>query len=219
MSLKYLSLNDSLYDYLRRFRSDAGDPILEELRAETAALGELSQMQISQEQGTFMGLLVAAIGATRVVEVGTFTGYSSLCMARAMAAGGKLTCIDASNEWTRIATKYWTKAGVRDRIELRLGAAIPLLQQLERDLVVDLVFIDAEKTEYDAYYELILPHVRPNGLILLDNMLWGGRLGGEPIKEASGQAIDALNRKLATDSRVEAVLLGVADGLQICRKR
>jgi len=218
MSLKYVALNDSLYRYLCRFRSDAGDPVLHELRAETAALGDLSEMQISEEQGTFMGLLVAAIGAQSIIEVGTFTGYSSLCMARALPKGGLLICVDESEQWTAVARKYWAKAGVQDRIDLRLGQAIPILKQLETNLKFDLAFIDAQKTEYDAYYELILPRVRKNGLILFDNMLWGGRLGSGPVKEPSGIAIDALNLKLANDKRVESVLLPVADGLQLCRK-
>ena len=219
MGLKYLALNDSLYRYVCRHRSDANDPILRALRKETEALGDISRMQISEEQGAFMQLLVAAIDARSIIEVGTFTGYSSLCMARALPANGKLICVDASKEWTDIARKYWKKAGVDRKIELRLGSAIPILQKLERKLMFDLAFIDAEKTEYDAYYELLLPRVRRNGLLIFDNMLWGGRLGSGPIKQASGRAIDALNRKLARDKRVEAVLLPVADGLQICRKR
>ena len=219
MSLKYLSLDDPLYRYLCEVRTDTADPLLAQLRAETAALGEVSQMQISAEQGTFLGILVAAIGARSVLEVGTFTGYSSLCMARGLGPNGRILCLDSSEEWTSIARKYWKKAGVDNRIELRLGTAIPLLQKLEPGLTFDLAFIDAEKTEYDQYYELILPRIRPNGLILFDNMLWGGRLGRGEIKEASGRAIDALNRKLAADPRIECVLLAVADGLQLCRKR
>jgi caffeoyl-CoA O-methyltransferase len=219
MGLKYLTLNDSLYRYLCNSRSHACDPLLQSLRKETAALGDISRMQISEEQGAFMQLLVAAIGARSVIEVGTFTGYSSLCMARALPGDGRLICIDQNQEWTDIARKYWTRASVQDRIELRLGPAIALLQQLEPELTFDLAFIDAEKTEYDAYYELVLPRIRPNGLILFDNMLWGGRLGAEPIKEPGGRAIDALNHKLANDPRVESVLLPIADGIQLCRKR
>jgi len=176
-------------------------------------------MQISEEQGTFMGVLVAAIGAKHALEVGTFTGYSSLCIARALSEGGRLVCIDCSEEWTAIARKYWEKAGVQERIDLRLGQAIPLLQRLPSDVRFDFAFIDADKTEYDAYYELVLPRVRQNGLILFDNMLWGGQLGAGSIEDADGRAIDALNHKLAKDPRVEAVLLPVADGLQLCRKR
>ena len=220
MGIKYISLNDSLYSYLSGLRSDASDRLLEQLRAETAALGEeVSKCQISDEEGTLLGLLTAAIGAKSAIEVGTFTGYSSLCIARALPSDGRLICLDANREWTAIARKYWAKAGVQHRIELRLGAAIPALQQLEPGLTFDLAFIDANKTEYDTYYELILPRVRRNGLIILDNMLWGGRLGAGPVQEATGRAIDALNHKLAKDPRVEAVLLSVVDGIQLCRKR
>ena len=220
MGTKYVTLNDTLYSYLSGLRSDAGDGLLQELRAETAALGEeVAKCQISDDEGTFLSLLTAAIGAKSAIEVGTFTGYSSICIARALGNGGRLDCVDESEEWTSIARKYWVKAGLQDRIELRLGPAIPTLQQLEPGLTFDLAFIDADKTEYDAYYELLLPRVRPNGLILFDNMLWGGRLGAGAVKEATGRAIDALNRKLAKDPRVEAVLLSVADGIQLCRKR
>jgi caffeoyl-CoA O-methyltransferase len=136
-----------------------------------------------------------------------------------LADGGRLICIDESKEWTAIARRYWAQAGVQKKIELRLGAAIPALRSLPTDLVFDFAFIDADKTEYDTYYELILPRVKSNGLLLFDNMLWGGRLGAGPVEDASGKAIDQLNRKLAQDARVEAVLLPIADGLQLCRKR
>lgn len=219
MGDKYLSLNDRLYHYLTACRSDAADPVLRELRAGTAALGKVSECQIAYEQGTLLSVLIAATGTRLALEVGTFTGYSSLCIARALPPAGRLICLDQSEEWTAIARRYWARAGVADRIELRLGAAIPLLEQLEAGLTFDFAFIDADKTEYDDYYELVLPRIRPNGLIVIDNMLWGGRLGAGPISEASGRSIDALNHKLAKDPRVEAVLISVADGLQICRKR
>src|SRR6266480_1753379 len=141
MKLKYISLNDRLYRYVCACRSDAGDPILEALRA-------------------------AAIGANSAIEVGTFTGYSSLCIARGLAPGGRLICIDQSEEWTAIARTYWAQAGVENRIELRLGPAVPTLKRLDRHLRFNFAFIDADKTEYDAYYELLLPHIRQNGLIL-----------------------------------------------------
>src|SRR5947209_6072730 len=130
MDLKYLSLDDRLYGYVCANRSDASDPILQALRDETAAVGELSRMQISQEQGTLLSVLVGAMGAKSAVEVGTFTGYSSLCIARALPPGGRLICIDASEEWTSIARKYWAKASVQDRIELRIGSAMTLLERL-----------------------------------------------------------------------------------------
>src|SRR6476659_7542708 len=129
MGLKYVALNDSLYRYVCRHRSDANDPILRALRKETEALGDISRMQISEEQGAFMQLLVAAINARSLIEVGTFTGYSSLCMARALPANGKLICLVASKEWTDIARKYWKKAGLNRKIELRLGSAVPILQK------------------------------------------------------------------------------------------
>lgn len=220
MKLKYLPLHDDLYRYVCRHRSDAQDALLQALREETAALGEdVSKMQISPEQGTLMSLLTAAIGARAAIEVGTFTGYSSICVARALPPDGCLVCVDQSEEWTAIARRYWAKAGVEHKIDLRLGDARCILQRLEPARRFDLAFIDADKTGYDDYYELLLPRVRPNGLILFDNMLWGGRLGAGPVTEAAGQALDALNRKLAGDPRVECVLLPVADGLQICRKR
>jgi len=219
MELKYVPLTDSLYRYLCSCRSHARDPVLNALRMETDALGEISMMQISEEQGSFLTILTAAIGATSAIEVGTFTGYSSICIARGLSPNGRLICVDASQEWTAIAKRYWERAGVQERIQLRLGNAIPILEELEPELSFDLAFIDAEKTEYDAYYELILPRMKQNGLILFDNMLWGGRLGAGPVKEGSGKAIDALNEKLATDNRVETVLLPIADGLHLCRKR
>lgn len=219
MGTKYITLNDRLYDYMAGCRSDIGDPLLAELRAETAKLGEVSICQISDEQGAFLSILVAAIGARSAIEVGTFTGYSSLCIARALPAGGRLICLDQNKEWTDIARKYWDQAGLQNRIDLRLGDAVQQLKQLEPGLTLDFAFIDADKTQYETYYELILPRIRKDGLILFDNMLWGGKLGDGPIKEDTGRAIDALNKKLPLDSRVETVLVSVADGIQICRKR
>ena len=218
MKLKYVSLNDRLYRYVCACRSHPEDPLLEALRRDTEALGDVSQMQISREQGSFMTLLIAAIAAESAIEVGTFTGYSSICIARGLSPRGRLLCLDASTEWTTIARRYWAQAGVANRIELRLGDAISTLKKLPRPASFDFAFIDAAKEEYEDYYELILPRVRRNGLILFDNMLWGGRLGGGRPTQASGRAIDKLNRKLAQDDRVECVLLPIADGLQLCRK-
>jgi caffeoyl-CoA O-methyltransferase len=217
--MKYLALNEGLYEYLCRHRSDANDPVLNALRQETEAFGDDARMQISQEQGAFMTVLAKAIGARSAIEVGTFTGYSSICIARGLVADGHLICIDESEAWTTIARKYWAQGDLQNKIELRLGSAIPILKRLPSGTIFDFAFIDADKTEYDAYYELILPHVRSNGLILFDNMLWGGRLGGGQVDHPGGKAIDLLNRKLAQDRRVETVLLPVADGLQLCRKR
>jgi caffeoyl-CoA O-methyltransferase len=218
MGTKYVALNDGIYEYLVGLRSDAADPLLAQLRDETAALGEVSICQISDEQGTFLSILTAMLRVRTAIEVGTFTGYSSLCIARAMPANGRLICVDQNAEWTGIAAKYWAKAGVQERVDLRLGPALTTLKNLEPELVFDLAFIDADKLEYDAYYELLLPHVRPNGLLLFDNMLQAGRLGNAPPQDDKTRAVDALNHKLATDRRVETVLLSVADGIQFCRK-
>ena len=216
--LKFTRMNDSLFRYMCGCRSHAADRVLDDLRKETAALGEIAMMQIGPDQGAFMTLLVKAIGARTAIEIGSFTGYSSICIARGLPGNGRLLCLDASAEWAAMARKYWRRAGVKNKIELRLGPAIESLKKLEQGRKFDFAFIDAHKPEYDDYYELVLPRMRPNGLILFDNMLWGGRLGKKgPIKQPNGRAIDKLNRKLAGDKRVESVLLSIGDGVQLCR--
>jgi caffeoyl-CoA O-methyltransferase len=215
--LKYTALTDPLYRYVIQCRSGADDAVLEELRTETRRrFPAAAPMQIAPDQGTLMTLLVAALGVRNAIEVGTFTGYSAICTARGLPAGGRLLCLDQSGEWTDVARRYWAKAGVEKKIELRLGPALASLKKLEKKRRFDFAFLDADKTEYDAYYEMILPRMRPNGLILFDNMLWGGRLGRK-VKHPAGRAIDALNRKLARDPRVESVLLPLSDGVTICR--
>jgi caffeoyl-CoA O-methyltransferase len=216
---KYPILNDGLFQYLCDCRSGAADPVLNQLRRETAALGEdVSAMQIGPDQGSFMTVLVKAIGARTAIEIGSFTGYSSICIARGLPKNGKLLCLDASAEWTAMARKYWKRAGVENKIELRIAPALDSLKRLERARKFDFAFIDAHKPEYDGYYELVLPRMRPGGLILFDNMLWGGRLGRKNAAlDPSGRAIDKLNRKLARDGRVESVLLSIGDGVQLCR--
>ncbi len=219
MRKKYLTLDDSLYAYVTRHRSDRHDPVLKALREETAALGDDARMQISEEQGAFLSILTASLGVRSAIEIGTFTGYSSICMARSLRPDGKLLCLDASEEWTSIARRHWNEAGLQNRIELATGPAIDTLKRLPPERLFDLAFIDADKTEYDTYFELLLPHMRVGGVLLFDNMLWGGRLVSGEMLDASGKAIDALNRKLADDPRVECVLLPIADGIQMCRKR
>ena len=217
--LKYLPLTDELYEFTRNHRSGAGDPILTDLREETAALGDDARMQISEEQGDFLGILAGLIGARNALEVGTFTGYSALCVARSLPEDGKLLCLDLDDDWTAIAKKHWERAGVVDRIELRIGPAIEALDQLEPERSFDYAFIDADKTEYDAYYERILPRIRTNGVILFDNMFWGGLVLEGSSEHPSARAVRELNAKLAADERVECVLLPIADGIQLCRKR
>jgi caffeoyl-CoA O-methyltransferase len=215
---KFTHMTPELYAYLVDRRSER-DAVQEALIAETAALGGVGIMQIAPEQGAFMTLLARAIGARRMIEVGTFTGYSALCLARALPPDGRLLCCDLNEEWTTIARRHWQAAGVADRIELRLGLALETLRTLPRDPVVDLAFIDADKERYHAYYEEILPRTRPNGLILFDNVLWFGRVLDRDDANPDARAIQELNDFLATDARVESVMLPIADGLTICRKR
>jgi caffeoyl-CoA O-methyltransferase len=218
LPLKFTQLNARNYAYLLQCRSHAQDKVLDALRIRTEALGEVARMQIGRDQGSFMTLLVAAIGAREAIEIGTFTGYSAICIARGLPANGRLLCLDANEEWTSIAKKYWARAGVTRKIELRLGPALASLRKLERGRKFDFAFIDADKPGYDAYYEAVLPRMRRNGLMLFDNMLWGGRVGGQRrITDENGRAIDKLNRKLARDPRVESVLLALADGVHLCR--
>jgi caffeoyl-CoA O-methyltransferase len=216
---KYVTLNDELYKYVIAHRSNAQDPILAALQAETDSLGEISRMAISPEQGGLISLLVALIGAKTAVEVGTFTGTSSICIARYLAPGGKLICFDQDFKYTSIARRYWIRSGLQDRIDLRLGDARRLVPHFRPQTQVDFVFIDADKESYDTYYETLMPHVRPGGLILFDNMLRGGEVIDPVARNTpTNKAIDALNRKLAADTRIQTVLLPMADGLTICRK-
>ena len=215
---KFVTLNPKLYDYLVAHGHNS-DPLRAELVAETAKLGAISGMQIATEQGTFMGVLAAAIGARSAVEVGTVTGYSSLCVARALPADGKLLCCDVNAEWTGIARRYWERAGVANKITLKLGPAAETLKALPASQTFDIAFIDADKTNYGTYYEEILKRMRPNGLILFDNVLWGGSIVDESRQDADTQALRKLNDALAHDTRVEAVMLGIADGLTIVRKK
>jgi len=220
MSSKYVALTDDLHDYVVSHRSDANDPVLTALRAETESLGEISEMAISPYQGGVLNFLVAITGAKWAVEVGTFTGTSSISIARGLFPGGKLVCFDQDFKWTTIARRYWQKAGVQDRIELKLGNARDLLPRFRPMQPLDFVFIDADKESYDVYYEALLPKVRTGGLIVFDNMLRRGEVVDPTLKNVSAtRAIDQMNRKLATDDRVQSILLPIADGLHLCRKR
>lgn len=216
---KYVTLTDTLYDYVARHRSRVIDPLLDQLRAETESLGEVAKMLISPEQGDFLTILTKLLGVRSAIEVGTFTGYSSICLARGLVEGGRLFCFDISAEWTAIARRYWDREGVKERIELHLGDARAKLPMWEPPELLDLAFIDADKPGYDIYYEILLPKMKPNGLFIFDNMVWSGRVTEKPLTDPDGIAIDRLNSKLAGDARVESVLLPVADGLHFARKR
>ena len=196
-------------------------PVKRRLREETARMPGAG-MQISAHQGQQIALLARAVGARRAVEVGTFTGYSALCIAEALPQGGKLWCCDVSEEWTRIGRRYWKEAGLEQRIELTIAPAVRTLdtllgQGLEDRL--DLAFIDADKTSYDVYYERCLKLVRRGGLILIDNVLWGGSVANLADKDADTQAIRALSAKLQRDERVDLTLFAVGDGMTCALKR
>jgi caffeoyl-CoA O-methyltransferase len=195
------------------------DAVQRALIDETRALGPVAGMQVAPEQGAFLTLLTRVIGARSAVEVGTFTGYSSLCIARGLPADGRLLCCDVSEEWTAIARRAWEQAGVADRIELRIGPAADTLRSLPKDETIDLGFIDADKPGYPVYYEELLARLRPNGVILVDNVLWDGRVVRDDATDDNTVAIKAFNDMLAADDRVEAVMLPIADGLTICRKK
>lgn len=173
-------------------------------------------MLISREQGSFLTLLTTVLEVRSAVEVGTFTGYSAICIARGLPPEGRLLCIDINEEWTTVARRHWKLAGVAEKIELRLRGGQTELRALATKTQFDFAFIDADKPGYDLYYELLLPRVRTNGVLVFDNMLQHGRVV-DP-KDQSAQAIDTLNKKLTRDARVECVLLPIADGLMLCRK-
>lgn len=195
------------------------DPVQRALIEETAALGGISVMQISPEQGAFMTLLTKLVGARNAVEVGTFTGYSALCIARGIPADGHLLCCDVSEEWTSVGAKYWEQAGVADRIELRIAPALETLRALPNEETIDLAFVDADKPSYAGYYEELLARLRPNGVILVDNVLWGGNVIDEDPKDDNRTAIRAFNDTVAADDRVDTVMLPLGDGLTLLRKR
>jgi len=209
-----------LYNYLVSI-SVREDALLKQLREETAKLPK-SVMQISPDQGQFMALLIRLIGARTAIEVGVFTGYSSLCVARALPVDGRLLCCDVSEEWTSVARRYWDAAGVADRIELVLAPAAETLGLRIRNGEAgryDFAFIDADKESYDRYFELCLELVRPGGLLVFDNVLWSGEVMDDESDDPEVCALQALNRKLYRDERVDISLLPLADGLFLARKR
>jgi caffeoyl-CoA O-methyltransferase len=218
MHEKFLSLTQPVYEYLVA-HSAPPDDVLRDLAEETAALGPVSIMQVAVEQGAFLTMLARLMGARRAIEIGTFTGYSSICIARGLADGGRLLCCDVSEEWTAIARRYWTRAGLDDRIELRLGPGLDTLRALPREPAIDLVFIDADKPGYRDYYEELLPRVRPNGLFVFDNVLWSGAVADPAVQDDNTRALRALADHVRQDARVDEVMLAVADGLLLARKR
>jgi predicted O-methyltransferase YrrM len=220
MTRSTLPLTDRLRAYIAA-HSLREHPALAQLRRETAELPDAG-MQIAPEQGQLMALLVELIGARRVLEIGCFTGYSALAMALALPPGGRLMTLDVNREWTEIGRRAWRQAGVEGRIEVRLGLALESLEALLAEGMAgrfDLAFIDADKKSYDAYYEHALRLVRPGGLILLDNMLWGGAVADPGVNDRQTEVLRALTDKLHRDERVAFSLLPIADGLALARRR
>jgi predicted O-methyltransferase YrrM len=219
VSTKSIGLSDELHDYL--LKVGVREPaILRRLREETATLPQAG-MQISPEQGAFMALLVGLMNARTYLEVGTFTGYSSLSVAMALTADGRLTCCDISPEWTDVARRYWTEAGVVDRVDLRLGPALETLDALVAEGAggsYDFAFLDADKGNYAAYYERILGLLRPGGLLGIDNVLWSGRVIDPAEDDESTRALRDLNERIAADTRVQIAMLPIGDGLSLVRK-
>jgi caffeoyl-CoA O-methyltransferase len=195
------------------------DELLDALAMETReAAAEHISMQISPDQGRFLTMMVQVSGATNVVEVGTFTGYSSICLARGLPAGGRLTCFDVSEEWTSIARKYWARAGLSDRIQLVLGPAAETLSALPAERPVDLAFIDADKAGYPVYYELVLSRLAPGGVIFADNTLRDGKVADPANTEEGTRIMRDFNDLVMNDDRVTSILLPIADGLTMIRK-
>lgn len=220
MQKSALGLDERVYEYLLNVSLREADS-LRRLREETAAM-PLAIMQIAPEQGQFMALLVELTGALRCIEVGVFTGYSSLAVALALPADGHITACDISEEFTAVARRYWAEAGVDHKIDLRLAPALETLDALIAEGgagTYDFAFVDAEKSEYGDYYERLLTLLRPGGLILIDNVLWSGRVADPEIQTADTVAIRAFNEKLKRDERISLSMLPVADGLTFARKR
>ena len=220
MSSRNSYISEALYDYILSV-SLRDQPILAQLRQETAGLSNAG-MQISPDQGQFMALLAKLTGAKKVIEVGVFTGYSSLVVALALPAEGRIVACDISEEYTRMARRYWQEAGVAHKIDLRLGPAVDTLAGLVAAGEAgsfDFAFIDADKENYLAYYEHVLQLLRPGGLVLVDNVLWGGRPIDPEVKDESTEAIRAINAKMGRDERIDVSLLPVGDGLTLARKR
>ena len=219
MTRRTEQLSEALHEYVVA-HSTQPDQLLLDLAEETIQLygPDVAQLQIGPEQGRFMTLLAQLTGARSAVEVGTFTGYSSICVARGLTVGGTMLCCDVSDEWTSVARRYWQRAGLADRIELRLGPAAGTLAALPEGTTFDFAFIDADKTGYVAYWDLIVPMIRPGGVILVDNTLSSGRVVDVTEQGDSVTGIRQFNDHAMADPRVELVLLPIGDGLTLARK-
>jgi caffeoyl-CoA O-methyltransferase len=219
MSRRSEWLSPELGEYLAGHTTQP-DSLLGKLAAETASeFPDAAGMQIGPDQGTFMTMLTRLSGARRALEIGTFTGYSSICIARGLADGGKLTCCDVSEEWTSVARRYWQQAGLEDRIELLLQPAVETLREMPASDSFDIAFIDADKGGYVSYWDEVVPRMRPGGLIMVDNTLFSGLVIDPASADANVQAIRVFNDHAAADDRVDIVLLPAGDGLTLARRR
>lgn len=214
---KSFVLSGELHSYLVEHSSPLDD-VRRRLIDETAALGDVSVMQIAPEQSLFLTMLTRLLGARSAVEVGTFTGLSALSIALGLAEGGRLLCCDVSQDWTAIARRAWADAGVEDRIELRIAPAADTLRALPREASIDLCFIDADKPGYITYWEQLVPRVRPGGVVVVDNVLWSGRVADTTVTDENTEAIRRFNDHAARDERVELVMLPISDGLTMARR-
>jgi caffeoyl-CoA O-methyltransferase len=210
-------IDPGIADYAVEHSSPPDAVQLELRHVTTEQTGNAAGMQIGDDQAVLLEILARAVNARRAVEIGTFTGSSSLALARGMGPEGRLLCLDISEEWTAIARAHWEKAGVADRVELRIGPALDTLRDLP-PVLFDLAFIDADKTGYSDYYEELVPRIRPGGLLLLDNTLWGGSVLDEKNDTDDAVAIRAVNDRIAGDDRVRVVLLPIGDGLTIAQR-
>jgi caffeoyl-CoA O-methyltransferase len=216
--MRNFTVTEKVRDYATARGSWPPDAVVERLRSRTQALGGVAGMQIGDDQGQLLTMMARLVDARRAVEVGTFTGYSGLCIARGLAEGGSLLCCDISAEWTAIGVQAWEEAGLRDRIELRIAPALQTLRALPQEAGIDLVFIDADKTGYADYWDELVPRVRPGGVLLADNVLWSGRVVDQNDTDDDTEALRAFNDVVARDDRVEVVVLTAFDGLTIARK-
>lgn len=216
---KFTALTDEIHAYMVA-KGARQDDLLAGLQEETEREeGEMAVMQIAPDQGAFMSLLTGAIGARRAIEVGTFTGYSAICVARALPEDGELVCCELDPGRAEVARRWIEAAGLADRVDVRVGPAAETLRDLPAGEEFDIAFVDADKPGYDDYYELCLARLRPGGLVLLDNVLLSGRVLDPPPDDESAIAMAALNDKLAADERVDLAMVGIADGITIARKR
>ena len=216
--VKSFHLTEQLHSYLVEHATPL-DEVQKSLIAETKALGDIAIMQIAPEQGGFMALITQICGARSAVEVGVFTGYSALSVARALPADGTLLCLDVSEEWTAIGKRHWEMAGVAEKIDLRLGPAAESLAALPVEPMFDLAFIDADKGGYTTYYEEILKRMPAGGLILVDNVLWFGMVADPSVDDEQTNQIRAFNDHVASDERVDCSMIAVGDGISLIRKR